>query len=68
MYTYAVIRADLNSNESEIISRHRTESAAEKAASRFDGTTGEIGLYLAHLKPDGEYESRLEARDRRERM
>jgi hypothetical protein len=30
-------------------------------------TTGEIGLYVAHRKADGSWESRLEARDRRDR-
>lgn len=68
MYSFALIRADLNSNESEIISQHRTQAAAEKAAERFAGTTGEIGLYIAQRRTDGKWETRLEARDRMERI
>lgn len=64
MYQYAVIRADLNSNESVVLSQHRTETAAAKAASKYDGTTGRIGLYVARIKADGTYETRLEAGDR----
>ena len=68
MTNFALIRADLNSNNCDIISTHRTEAAAYRAAEKHSGTTGEIGLYVAHRKPNGEWESRLEARDRRERQ
>ncbi len=68
MYSHALIHADLNSNGAEIISQHHTEAAAEKAAGKYAGTTGEIGLYIAQRKADGEWESRLEARDRMERV
>jgi hypothetical protein len=63
---FALIRANLNSSESEVISTHTTEDAAYKAADKFSGTTGTIGLYVAHRKPDGHWETRLEARDRAE--
>lgn len=64
MSKYAVIKADLNSSAlGDIISIHRTESAAEKAADNIGGR----GIYVAHRKPDGQWERRLEARDRRER-
>ena len=65
---YALIRADLNSSSSEVISKHRTEAGAYRAARAMQGTTGAIGLYVAHRKPNGEWESRLEARDRLERV
>lgn len=59
---YAVIIADLNSSElGEVVSVHRSEAAAYRAAPDIPGT------YIAHKKPDGEWERRLEARDRRER-
>lgn len=64
MYQYAVIRADLNSSWSEVISQHKTEAAAERAIYKLGNVRG---YYLAHRKANGEYESRLEARDRRER-
>jgi len=63
---FALIRADLNSSESEVISTHKTSDLAYKAAAKFDGTTGAIGLYVAARKADGQWESRLEARDRLE--
>jgi hypothetical protein len=63
MTKFALIRADLNSNESEIISQHRTEAAAIDA---HDKLANARGCYVAHLKADGQYETRLEARDRRE--
>ncbi|HEX7639838.1 MAG TPA: hypothetical protein VF457_15685 [Burkholderiaceae bacterium] len=66
MSQFALIRADLNSNQSEILSTHETELAAESAADAFADTTGEIGLYVARKLASGEWESRLEARDRRE--
>lgn len=68
MYAFALIRADLNSSESEIISQHRTQATAEKAANRFAGTTGEIGLYIAQRTTSGEWETRIESRDRTQRM
>lgn len=67
MYQYAVIRADLNSSDVEILSQHRTEAAAHKSAAQYRGTTGMIGLYVAHRTPSGEWESRIEARNRLER-
>lgn len=63
---YAVIIADLNSDTlGEIVSQHHTEAAAEKALLKiFDSR----GAYVAHKKASGEWERRLEARDRRERI
>lgn len=63
MNKFALIRADLNSSESEIISQHRTEAAADRALDKLGNVRG---CYVAHRKADGEFESRLEARDRRE--
>ena len=67
MYQFAVIRADLNSSDAEILSQHKTEAAANDAADKQLGTVGAIGLYVAHRKADGQWETRLEARARRER-
>ncbi len=58
---YAVIIADINSGGiGRVISNHRTERAAFKAQPDV------FGAYVAHRLPSGEYESRLEARDRRD--
>lgn len=64
MYQYAVIRADLNSSESEVISQHKTEAAADRALDKLGNVRG---YYVAHRKANGEHETRLEARDRLER-
>lgn len=61
---FALIMADLNSGESEIISEHRTEAAAESALEKLGNVRG---YYVAHRTASGEFETRLEARDRRER-
>lgn len=58
---YAVIVADLNGLEiGEVISTHRTEAGAYKAQPDVPGA------YVARKTQDGEWESRIEARDRRE--
>lgn len=64
MYAFALIRADLNSSESQVISQHRTEAAADRALDKLGNVRG---YYVAHRKSNGEYETRLEARDRLER-
>jgi hypothetical protein len=61
MSKFAVIIAELNSSElGRIVSTHRTEAAAVKAQPDVPGA------YVAHRKPDGEWERYLDARDRRE--
>lgn len=65
MSNFAVIRADLNSSEAVILSQHRTQAAAEKSADEY---RGDVGVYVAHRKADGQFETRLEARDRWERV
>jgi len=61
MSKFAVIIADLNSSElGYIVSTHRSEGAAIKAQ------PDAPGAYVAHRKPDGEWERYLDARDRRE--
>jgi hypothetical protein len=60
---YAVIIADLNSSDlGRIVSTHATEAAADKAFYALP----DRGAYVAHRKANGEWERRLEARDRRE--
>lgn len=61
---YAVIIADLNSSDlGEVVSTHRTEEAAYRSM----GKVSARGAYVARMKPCGEWERRLEARDRIER-
>ena len=64
MYKFAVIRYDQNSSSpGMVMSQHRTEAAADLAL----GKLGNVrGYYVAHRKADGEFERRLEARDRNE--
>lgn len=62
---FAVIRADLNSSESTVISQHRTEHGADRALNNLGNVAQ--GYYVAHRKVDGEFETRLEARDRVQR-
>lgn len=62
MYQYAVICADLNSSESAIISQHKTDAAADRALSKHGNVRG---YYVALRKADGEFETRLEALDRK---
>jgi hypothetical protein len=60
---YAVIIADLNSSElGRIVSTHTTEATADKAFYALP----DRGAYVAHRKQNGEWERRLDARDRRE--
>jgi hypothetical protein len=60
---YAVIIADLNSSAlGRIVSTHKTQDGAERAIDKID----DRGAYIAQRKADGEWERRLEARDRRE--
>lgn len=60
MNKYAVIVADLNgSGLGQIISEHRSEDAADKRLPDVPGA------YISSRKADGEWETRLEARDRR---
>lgn len=61
MYPYAVIRADLNSSDSEVISQHKTEAAADRALAAHGNVRG---YYVAKRKANGEFETRLEALDR----
>lgn len=57
---YAVILCDLNSSElGEVLSIHTSEEAALRAQ------PDRPGAYVAHRKPNGEWERRLEAKDRR---
>jgi hypothetical protein len=61
MSKFAVILCDLNSNQpGEVLSVHRSDKAAIK------DQPDAPGAYVAHRKPDGEWETRIEARDRRE--
>jgi hypothetical protein len=62
MSKFAVIIADLNSSAlGEIVSTHRTEAAAIEAMPAVPGA------YVAYRKPNGEWERRLEARDRHDK-
>jgi hypothetical protein len=61
MSKFAVILCDLESSQlSEVLSTHRSDIAATRALPDIPGA------YVAQRKADGEWETRLEARDRRE--
>lgn len=62
-YDFALIKFDSNSSETEIVSTHITEEGADRALAKVDGRTH----YVAKKRADGEYETRLQARDRAER-
>ena len=66
MYNYAVIVADLNSSDlGDVRSQHKTEAAAQRALDKLGNIRG---AYVAHKLFSGEWERRLDARDRAERV
>lgn len=60
---YAVIIAETKNpvGHGRVLSTHNTESAAAAALPKVPGA------YVAHRKPDGEWETRLEAQERQAR-
>ena len=63
MLNYAVIRYSHTSDNHEVLSNHRTKENAEKAWRKLANPRD---CYIAHRKADGEFDRRLEARDRQE--
>jgi len=63
MLNYAVIRYNHNSNDHAVLSKHQSEENASKAWHKLANPRD---CYIAHRKPNGEFERRLEARDRQE--
>ena len=58
--TYALIIADPNSSSlGEIVSRHRTAEAAERAQAKLSGADWRWS-YIAKRRPDGSYPTRGE--------
>jgi hypothetical protein len=59
---YAIIKFDPNSGGlGDVVSRHRTEENANRALDRMGNVRNH---YVALLKPSGDWERYLEARDR----
>lgn len=64
MNGFALMQYDANGEGADVVSTHKTEAAADRALSKLGNVRG---YYVAHRKADGEFETRLEAMDRRDR-
>lgn len=62
MNNFALMQYDANWEGQEVVSTHKTEAAADRALSKLGNVRG---YYVAHRKANGEFESSLEAMDRR---
>jgi len=66
MNQFALMKYDVNwSNSETVVSAHRSEAAADRALEKLGNVRG---YYVARRKPDGEFESPLEARERCENV